>query len=100
MFRTWYAAVAFVLLTFGMVSLPGDRKPMVHGQTSKKVDGRDTDREAIRKSTQSFVKAFENGDAKAVASHWTVEDEFIEESGTVTCGREAIARSYGELFKK
>jgi uncharacterized protein (TIGR02246 family) len=103
MFSTRYVAVAFVALGLGLVLLPGDREPTARaqaGQSGKKGAGRDADREAIRKSTQSFIKAFENGDAKAVAAHWTAEGEFIEENGTVTRGREAIARSYGELFKK
>jgi hypothetical protein len=42
-------------------------------------DGKDNgaDRAAIQKATKSFVKAFQSGDAKAVAAHWTEKGEGV-----------------------
>jgi uncharacterized protein (TIGR02246 family) len=63
-------------------------------------DARREDRAAIRAAMQSFVKAFESGDAKAVAGHWTAEGEYQgEEAGTIH-GREALERAYSGFFAK
>jgi len=55
---------------------------------------------AIKKATESFVKAFESGDAKAVAAHWTANGEYVADDGTNYRGRAAIARAYRESFEK
>lgn len=60
---------------------------------------READREAIRKSSQEFVKAFEKGDAKALAAQWTDQGEYQSENGELTRGRAAIEKSYDDLFK-
>jgi uncharacterized protein (TIGR02246 family) len=59
-----------------------------------------TDQEAIRKSSQEFVRAFDKGDAKAVASFWTEKGECCDDTGTVIRGRAAIEKTYAELFKE
>jgi uncharacterized protein (TIGR02246 family) len=56
------------------------------------------DRAALRKTMQSFIKAFESGDAKAVAGHWTDEGEYVADDGTVIRGRAAIEKAYAEMF--
>jgi uncharacterized protein (TIGR02246 family) len=55
---------------------------------------------AVRKTADEFVKAFNNGDAKAVASFWTKEGEFVGPDGEPIRGREAIEKEYAEFFKK
>ena len=53
---------------------------------------------AIRLTTDSFAKAYAEGDAKAAAAHFTSDAEYVNESGTVVEGRAAIEQSFTELF--
>jgi uncharacterized protein (TIGR02246 family) len=55
---------------------------------------------AARKTAGEFVKAFNNGDAKAVAAFWTRDGEFLGPDGEPLRGREAIEKEYAEFFKK
>src|SRR5437870_4269899 len=57
-------------------------------------DARREDRAAIRAAMQSFVKAFQSGDAKAVAGHWTAEGEYVGEDGRTVPGREALEKAF------
>lgn len=56
------------------------------------------DAAAIRMVDDSFVKAYEAGDAKAVAGHFTADAEYVDETGTVIEGRVAIEASLTEFF--
>jgi uncharacterized protein (TIGR02246 family) len=49
---------------------------------------------------ETFRKAVEKADAKAVAACWTAEGEFVTDDGTVLRGREAIRKAYAEFFAK
>ncbi len=53
---------------------------------------------AIRATARAFVDAFDRGDAKQLAAHWAANGEYIDESGNVYSGREAIAQGYSEFF--
>jgi uncharacterized protein (TIGR02246 family) len=61
--------------------------------------GHDADRQAIHRAAQAFVRAFNEGDAKAVAALWTEQAEYVDERGAVLRGRAAIEKEYAELFK-
>src|SRR5262249_17726974 len=61
-------------------------------------DNRAADRAAIRKATQSFIKAFESGDARAVAAHWTPQGEYISDEGVTYRGGAALEKAYREFF--
>src|SRR5262249_18157260 len=61
--------------------------------------GHDAHRQAIRQSARAFVRAFNEGDAKAVAALWTEQAEFVDDGGLVLRGRPAIEKAYAELFK-
>lgn len=54
--------------------------------------------EAIRANGVAFAAAFSKRDAKAVAAFWTKDCEYIDESGQVFDGRDAIEALYVELF--
>ncbi len=56
------------------------------------------DERAIRETDDSFVKAYEAGDAAGVAAHFTENAEYVDESGNVFQGRPAIAESLREYF--
>jgi uncharacterized protein (TIGR02246 family) len=53
----------------------------------------------IKAITAEYQKAFNTADAKAAASLWTAEGEYIDADDTVTTGREAIEKSLAEFFK-
>lgn len=53
---------------------------------------------AIRAEAKAFVEAFNKGDATAVAALWTESGEYIDESGNVHSGREAIEQGYTQFF--
>ena len=53
---------------------------------------------AIHAESQTFVAAFNKGDAKAVAALWTEDGEYIDDTGRSFVGREAIEEGYAEFF--
>ncbi len=59
---------------------------------------RSPDEDAIRQSHDAFVKAYGEGDAKSIAAHCTVDAEWVDESGNVSQGREAIEKSLTAYF--
>lgn len=61
-------------------------------------EARDPDLAAIRASAQAFVEAFNKGDAQAVASLWTENGDYIDDSGNRFTGRAAIEKVYSEFF--
>ncbi len=61
---------------------------------------READEKLIRQSADAFTRAFNSGDARAVSSLWTTEGEYIDESGAVTSGREAIEKEFAAFFNR
>ena len=57
------------------------------------------DREAILKVAKSYAAAFEKGDVDALVANWAPDAEYIDESGKITQGREAIAAMLRKNFK-
>jgi len=55
---------------------------------------------AVRKQADEVIKAFNRGDAKAMASFWTENGEYIGPDGETVRGRGAIEKEYAEFFKK
>jgi uncharacterized protein (TIGR02246 family) len=78
----------------------GDNEALPQAKTAAAPKGtkRADDEAAIRKATADFIKAVENGDAKAVAAAWTEEGEYIGEEGTTLRGRAAIEAAYTKAF--
>ena len=56
------------------------------------------DEEAIRTAAATYVKAYSQGDAKAVAAHFTADAEYVDEDGRVIQGRDAIEKSLADAF--
>jgi uncharacterized protein (TIGR02246 family) len=54
---------------------------------------------AIRATADAFTKAFNVGDAKALAALWTANGTVADEQGNVFKGRKAIEEQYAALFK-
>jgi uncharacterized protein (TIGR02246 family) len=55
---------------------------------------------AVRKTADAFTKAFNAGDAKAVAAFWTKDGEYIGPDGESLRGRDQLEASYAEFFKQ
>ena len=53
---------------------------------------------AIRAAVESYVAAYNRGDAKAVAAHWSESGEWISPSGQRFQGRQAIEKEMEALF--
>jgi uncharacterized protein (TIGR02246 family) len=91
-------AIALVLGTIVMLN----RMPhAVHAQLAPSQPAKgaqDDERAALAKVARSFAAAFEKGDAKALAAHWTENGEYTADDGTVYRGRKAIETEYAELF--
>lgn len=55
---------------------------------------------AIRATAAAFVKAFNAGDPKAVASLWTTDGTVGNDEGSLIKGRKAIEEEYAAFFKQ
>src|ERR1043166_1009793 len=58
------------------------------------------DHAAIRKASADFAQAFDKGDAKAVASSWTAQGEYHDETGEIIRGRADIEKAFADFFKE
>jgi uncharacterized protein (TIGR02246 family) len=61
-------------------------------------DARNQDRSAIEAALASFAQAFEAGDAKSLAAHWTAEGEYQNDSGITVRGRDSLESSFAAFF--
>ncbi len=77
-----------------------EKRPPAKADNGARASQRPEDEAAVRQATADFVKAFEKGDAKAVADSWTEAGEYIDEDGTTLRGRAAIADAYSKAFAK
>jgi uncharacterized protein (TIGR02246 family) len=58
----------------------------------------DSPEAAITKTAEAFVEAYQKGDAKAVASFWTPDGDYVDPAGRVLKGRAAIESDFADLF--
>jgi uncharacterized protein (TIGR02246 family) len=61
---------------------------------------RDDDKKAIQAVMESFRKAFEARDAKALAEHWTAEGEYSGAGGQKAQGRDALTKGFQAFFAR
>ena len=73
---------------------PSDNKP----EQPQPAKGNGAALAAIGAASESFVAAFNQGDAKGVAAHWTTGGDYTDESRRTFTGREAIEKEYGQFF--
>jgi uncharacterized protein (TIGR02246 family) len=69
-------------------------------QEKKAAAPRAADEQAIRDAAQRLARAFEKGDAKAVAGLWTEEGEYRDQGEEPIRGRAALEKAYGGFFAK
>ena len=73
--------------------------PVIEAPASQPVhDQQSADEAAIRLTAESFAKAYAEGDASSAAAHFTADAEYVDESGNVFQGRDAIEESLTEFF--
>ena len=85
-FRPFVAAAAVLILAV-LTQAAEKNKP---GETS--------DETAIRAKVESYTAAYNRGDAKAVAAHWSDSGEWISPSGQRFQGKAAIEKELQTLF--
>jgi uncharacterized protein (TIGR02246 family) len=77
-----------------------DEKKDTPKDKDKPKDKTSDDEAAVRKTADAFAKAFDKGDAKAVAALWTEQGEFVGPDGETLRGRKEIEKGYAEFFEK
>ena len=76
-----------------------DDTPAKDESKPKQAEDRSADEAAIRANIAQFAKAYDAGDAKAVAALFTPDAYIVGKEGNTTHGREGIARTFAEIFK-
>jgi uncharacterized protein (TIGR02246 family) len=54
---------------------------------------------AIKNTIQSYVEAFNKGDADALVAHWTKDGDYITATGEVFTGQEKLKAAFEAFFK-
>ncbi len=105
--KTWILFTAppsvIVFLLCSWAALPGGAQETDSAQSDvnkaeAELQGSSPELAAIRAGAESFLNAFNRGDAKAIASLWTEEGEYVDESGERFAGRAAIEKAYAAFF--
>jgi uncharacterized protein (TIGR02246 family) len=68
--------------------------------TPAKDQERQADVTAVRDATRQFARAFEKGDAQAVAAAFTESGEYLNDDNPPIHGRAAISKAYADFFAK
>jgi uncharacterized protein (TIGR02246 family) len=91
------AVVASAAVAGSLVYSLGQEKQALGDKGEVKADSREL--AAVKRTAEAFTKAFNAGDAKAVAAFWTRDGEFTGADGETLRGRDEIEKSYVEFFK-
>ncbi len=83
--------LALAVGVLGCVALPG---------WADRPGGNPQDQEAIQKVGSAFAEAFQKGDATALAAFWASDGDYTDVSGRRLKGREAIEKTFKELFSE
>ena len=101
------AAVALALVAMAVAIGPqmtasGDSpaKPDTATVASAPVPAHQRDEKAIRLAAKAFAKAYNAGDAKAIASLFVADGEIVSEEGQSTQGREGIEQVFAGIFRE
>ena len=60
--------------------------------------GKKADEEALQKTAEAFVAAFNKGDAKGIAAFFTADADVVDPDGHRIQGRKAIEETYSKYF--
>lgn len=87
------------VLAFGPLTAQDGRQSQAQPPMSEGDVERTADREAIEQSARDFSKAYNQGDAKAIAAMYTANAESRDFSGRTFIGRSVIEKAYTDLFQ-
>ena len=93
-------ATTMILLTSCGLLLAQDKAKQDGGGTDildRHLTGND-DRSAIEAAIESYVEAFNEGDAKALAAHWSEDGDFTPPSGEMLQGRGELEKAFTTYF--
>jgi uncharacterized protein (TIGR02246 family) len=71
----------------------GEEKKLAHGKPNRAAD-----EAAIRANVKEFVRAYNVGEAKAVAALFTPDGLIIDKEGNTSAGRAAIEKTFADIF--
>lgn len=74
-------------------------KPAAPVSAAAVAAGREQDEKAVRDVVARLVKAYNGGDAEAVASLFTADGELIDETGARVTGHQAIQQDFATIFE-
>lgn len=97
------ALLAVLLLVAQLVHSQGQKQPPAaagSGQADAKAQpaDRSADEAAIRANVEAFVRAYNAGDAKALAALFTPDAIIVDKEDNTVEGREAIQKNFADLF--
>ncbi len=87
------------LVLTGMLLASGTGAFAQAPETPATASPRTKDEAAIRENDEAFIKAFNSGDAAALAATFTEDAEVIDEENQVVEGREALTARFAALFE-
>jgi uncharacterized protein (TIGR02246 family) len=91
MFPRLAASLVLAMAAFVTITVP-----ILSAEKNKSAEN--SDEAAIRAAIDTYVAAYNRGDAKAVAAHWSETGEWLSPSGQKFQGREAIEREMKSMF--
>lgn len=88
--------IAFIALCFQPSFLLAQEAKSAEANASDSMASENT----IRSGIDSYIMAFNQGDAKALANHWSKEGSFSAASGATLNGRQQLEESFIAYFEK
>ncbi len=85
-------------LGLSQMSVPQSAQSQEAKQVKKPAEA--TELDGLKASAAAFEKAYNAGDAKAIAAQFTENAEVVDEEGEITQGRASIEARFTELFKE
>src|SRR5262245_49783015 len=73
------------------------QKPQ-EGAGARPAADRSADEAAIRANVAAFARAYDAKDSKALAALFTEDGQIVDKEGNASEGREAIAKTFADLF--
>ncbi len=81
-----------------VAALAGLAALLVAGARGEKAKAEGPEQKALKARAEEFVKAFDKGDAAALAAFWAPDGDYVDQAGTTLSGREAIEAAFKKQF--
>jgi len=94
--------LGLVLLAGGLIALwsvkgrTDDKRPQAPASSAAPHKGQDE--KALHVCAAAYIKAFNAGDAKKISTAWTPDGDFLDASGKLLRGRQAIEKDFASFF--